>query len=54
LASGQLAANAGLTRLAVSRTRTAIFNDRSRMVANSALANGWDLGTASLIVRINQ
>ena len=39
-ASGQFAANASLIRLAVSLTRTAIFNNRSRMVENSPLASG--------------
>src|ERR1700719_4616781 len=43
-ASGQLAANASLTRLVVSLTRTAIFSNRSRMVENSPLANGCGLG----------
>ena len=43
-ASGQLAANASLIRLAVSLTRTAIFSNRSRMVENSPLASGCGPG----------
>jgi ParB/RepB/Spo0J family partition protein len=53
-ASGQLAANASLTRLAVSLIRTAIFNSRSRMVENSPLASGCGLGMASRTVSISQ
>ena len=43
-ASGQSAANARLTRLAVSLIRTAIFNNRSHTVELSALANGCGCG----------
>jgi len=46
-ASGQLAANASLTRLAVSLTRAAIFNKCSWSVENSPLASGRCLGMAS-------
>ena len=53
-ASGQLAANARLTRLAVSLIRTAIFSKRGRMVENSPRANGCGWGMASRSVRINQ
>ena len=49
-ASGQLAANASLTRLVVSLIRTAIFSNRSRMVENSPLANGCGLCCAPLLV----
>jgi hypothetical protein len=38
-ASGQLEANAGRTRLAVSLIRTAIFRNRSRIVENLPLAS---------------
>jgi hypothetical protein len=38
----------------VYRTRTAIFNRRSRMVQNSPLASGCGGGIASRIVRISQ
>src|SRR5271170_2880992 len=53
-ASGQLAANASLIRVAVSLIRTAIFSNRSRMVENSLLANGCDLGISPSTVRISQ
>ena len=53
-ASGQFAANASLIRLAVSLTRTAIFNRRSRIVENSPLASGCDFGIVSRTVRISQ
>jgi hypothetical protein len=47
-ASGQLEANAKLTRLAVSLIRTAIFSNRSRMVENprwpAVAAGGWHHG----------
>jgi len=43
-ASGQSAANASRTRLAVSLISTAIFNNRSRMVENSPLARGCGFG----------
>ena len=39
-ASGQLAAKASRTRVAVSRTRTAIFSIRARMVQKSPTARG--------------
>jgi LmbE family N-acetylglucosaminyl deacetylase len=50
-ASGQFAANASLIRLAVSRTRTAIFNNRSRMVEKSAPDRASPRGMAAWIVR---
>src|SRR5271154_130990 len=53
-ASGQLAANASLIRVVVSLIRTAIFNNRSRMVENSPLANGCMPGMASRTVNISQ
>jgi len=53
-ASGQLAANASLIRLAVSPIRTAIFSNRSRMVENSPLASGYGRGIAPRTVSISQ
>src|SRR4029077_12230619 len=53
-ASGQLAANASLTRLVVSLTRTAIFSNRSRMVENSPQANDCGLGMALRTISISQ
>jgi hypothetical protein len=53
-ASGQFAANARRTRLAVSLIRTAIFSRRARMVENSALAKGCGLGMTSRTTRISQ
>src|ERR1017187_6426781 len=53
-AFGQLAANANFTRVPVSRTRTATFNRRSRMVENSPLARGSCFGMASRTTRTSQ
>jgi hypothetical protein len=53
-ASGQLAANASLTRLVVSLTRTAIFSNRNRMVENSLLARGCGFGMALRTISISQ
>src|ERR1700733_1233126 len=53
-ASGQLAANASLTRLVASLIRTAIFSNRSRMVENSLLARGCGFGMALRTISISQ
>src|ERR1700685_1916274 len=53
-ASGQLAANASLIRVAVSLIRTATLSNRSRSVENSPLASGCCPGMASRLDRISQ
>jgi hypothetical protein len=53
-ASGQCAAKAMRTRLAVSTMRAAIFKSRARKVANSALASGCGFGMAARTVSISQ
>src|SRR5271166_2487664 len=53
-ASGRFAANDSLIRLAVSLIRTAIFNNRSRIVENSPLASACGLAMASRTVSISQ
>ena len=53
-ASGQPAAKARRTRLAVSMTRAAILISRSRKVENSALARSRGLGMASRTVSMSQ
>jgi hypothetical protein len=53
-ASGQLAANASLIRLAVSSIRTAIFSNRSPTVEYSPLANGCMQGMAPRTVSTGQ
>ena len=49
-ASGHVVANAMRMRVAVSLMRAASFSSRSRMVANSALANGCGLGMVARMV----
>jgi hypothetical protein len=51
---GSIAANVNLIRLDVSRTRTAGFNNRNRMVENSQLASAWARGIADWTVRNSQ
>ena len=53
-ASGQAAAKAMRTRVAVSVIRPAILSRRIRKVANSAVASGCDLAMASRTVSSNQ
>ena len=53
-ASGQAAAKAMRTRVAVSVIRPAILSRRIRRVANSAVASGCDLAMASRTVSSNQ
>ena len=53
-ASGQAAAKASRTRLAVSTTRAAIFKSLSRSAANSTFARSRTLGMASRTASINQ
>lgn len=53
-ASGQAAAKAMRTRVAVLVIRPAILISRMRKVVNSAVASGWGLGIASRTVSISQ
>jgi hypothetical protein len=52
-ASGQAAANATRTRVAVSEMRAAVFSRRVRSVANSAVASGCGLAMALRTVSIS-
>src|SRR5690348_11644992 len=53
-ASGQAAAKAMRTRVAVSVMRAAILSSRARKVANSASASGWSFGMTSRTVSMSQ